>query len=457
MENAALVELTGGIGGGNSTLSETTGNGGYASVTVTGGTLKAQGKVGGGSSAGSGSGGNASVSISGGTLICASIGGGDSTSGIPGSVTAQKQDTETGSEENAVSYGVEISGGKIITGTIGGGTSQEGSWIGFASAHISGGTIQGQFLLENTAEDKKCVFTMTGGTVDNQNLENITTRMQKNGGAVYLANGIMTVSGGMIRNNQAAANGAGVYVSGGKVTLDGTGTITGNTARIHGGGVFVKDGDVLMYQGSIDNNETSGDAGGGIYINAEAKDAKVVMLSGTLSNNHAHTSGGGLAAQSGSNHHITVQIGTCETHTDLNLDTGTFTEFGYSSSEYSDHSHVSCPAIRGNSAGVSGGAFYLNGSGSAFQFFCLKESGNKAADTKSNAMKVEGGNVVIGDAQNDNQNARGKVSMENTILVQGGSVDVHGNMKNPYFVDQITVDIQSSEHHYVDHRAQNAD
>lgn len=88
VENAALVELTGGIGGGNSTLSETTGNGGYASVTVTGGTLKAQGKVGGGSSAGSGSGGNASVSISGGTLICASIGGGDSTSGIPGSVTA---------------------------------------------------------------------------------------------------------------------------------------------------------------------------------------------------------------------------------------------------------------------------------------------------------------------------------------------------------------------------------
>ena len=510
VENAALVELTGGIGGGNSTLSETTGNGGYASVTVTGGTLKAQGKVGGGSSAGSGSGGNASVSISGGTLICASIGGGDSTSGIPGSVTAQKQDTETGSEENAVSYGAEISGGKIITGTIGGGTSREGSWIGFASAHISGGTIQGQFLLENTAEDKKCVFTMTGGTVDNQNLENITTRMQKNGGAVYLndpkgevrisggnirncvgilggavymengtfelsgtgviencsaagrqseesidggnggavylANGIMTVSGGMIRNNQAAANGAGVYVSGGKVTLDGTGTITGNIARIHGGGVFVKDGDVLMYQGSIDNNETSGGAGGGIYINAEAKDAKVVMLSGTLSNNHAHTSGGGLAARSGSNHHITVQIGTCETHTDLNLDTGTFTEFGYSSSEYSDHSHVSCPAIRGNSAGVSGGAFYLNSSGSAFQFFCLKESGNKAADTKSNAMKVEGGNVVIGDAQNDNQNARGKVSMENTILVQGGSVEVHGNMKNPYFVDQITVDIQSCEH-----------
>lgn len=252
---------------------------------------------------------------------------------------------------------MEISGGTIITGTIGGGTSWEGSWIGFASAHISGGTIQGQFLLENTAEDKKCVFTMTGGTVDNQNLENITTRMQKNGGAVYLndpkgevrisggnirncvgilggavymengtyelsgtgviencsaagrqseesidggnggavylANGIMTVSGGMIRNNQAAANGAGVYVSGGKVTLDGTGTITGNTARIHGGGVFVKDGDVLMYQGSIDNNKTSGGAGGGIYINAEAKDAKVVMLSGTLSNNHAHTSGGG--------------------------------------------------------------------------------------------------------------------------------------------------------------------
>lgn len=264
------------------------------------------------------------------------------------------------------------------------------------------------------------------------------------GGAVYMEKGTFELSGtGVIENCSAAgrrvkraydrrkrrssllgqwdydsfrrlseitgsANGAGVYVSGGKVTLDGTGTITGNTARIHGGGVFVKDGDVLMYQSSIDNNKTSGGAGGGIYINAEAKDAKVVMLSGTLSNNHAHTSGGGLAAQSGSNHHITVQIGTCETHTDLNLDTGTCTEFGYSSSEYSDHSHVSCPAIRGNSAGVSGAAFYLNSSGSAFQFFCLKESGNKAADTKSNAMKVEGGNVVIGDAQNDNQKARGK-------------------------------------------------
>lgn len=730
VENAALVELTGGIGGGNSTSDETTGAGGYASVTVTGGTLTAQGKVGGGSSAGSGNGGNASVSISGGILTCASIGGGDSVSGTPGSVTAQEQDTEVTNGSGAVSYGVEISGGKIITGTIGGGTSREGSQIGFASAHISGGMIQGQFLLENTDEDKQCVFTMTGGTVDNQNLEDITIRMQKhggavylndpkgevrisggtirncvgilggavymakgtfelsgtgviencsaaarqsedeteggNGGAVYLANGTMTVSGGMIRNNQAAVNGAGaylaggsltvsggsiqenaaagkgggayveggsftldgrdakisenralygagvfltggqpelkrgtlsgnaagtmetedaadgkgggiyiekqrvvlnpagvlnitgntaedgagiyiegtpqsndagltiqegaggsvqlagntasgnggavcikngflkqnsgnaqvtgnkafyggaaavldgdfelsagsiggtnganaaeygggVYVSGGKVTLDGTGTITWNTARIHGGGVFVKDGDVLMYQGSIDNNKTSGGAGGGIYVSAEAKDAKVVMLSGALSNNRAHTSGGGLAAQSGSDHHITVQIGTCETHTALNPDTGTFTEFGYGSSEYSGHRHASCPAIRGNSAGVSGGAFYLNSSGSTFQFFCLKESGNKAADTKSSAMKVEGGNVVIGDAKNDNQNARGNVSMENTILVQGGSVDVHGNMKNPYFEDQITVDIQSSEHYYVDHRTQDTE
>ena len=230
---------------------------------------------------------------------------------------------------------------------------------------------------------------------------------------------------------------------------DEEGSIAYNAARINGGGIFVKDGNVLMYHGNITDNKASGGVGGGIYVNAENANEKVVMLSGAIESNHAHTSGGGMAAQSGSDHNITVQIGTADVHPKLDLNKRTFTAFQYGADEFESHDHSSCPVISGNQAGISGGAFYLNSPGSTFQFFCLKETGNKVKDVKSNGLKVEGGDVSI------SSETGGNIDMKGSVMVQGGSVDVYGTMKNPYFHGQITVDIQSTDNnHYLDHRSQ---
>lgn len=204
-----------------------------------------------------------------------------------------------------------------------------------------------------------------------------------------------------------------------------------------------------MYHGNIRDNKASGGVGGGIYVNAENANEKVVMLSAAIESNHAHTSGGGMAAQSGSDHNITVQIGTADVHPKLDLNKRTFTAFQYGADEFESHDHSSCPVISGNQAGISGGAFYLNSPGSTFQFFCLKETGNKAKDVKSNGLKVEGGDVSIG------SETGGNIDMKGSVMVQGGSVDVYGTMKNPYFHGQITVDIQNTDNnHYLDHRSQ---
>lgn len=285
----------------------------------------------------------------------------------------------------------------------------------------------------------------------------ITGNKASYGGGVAVLEGDVNLSGGTIGSengaNAADKDGGGVYVSGGTVTLDG-GAVKYNTARINGGGISVEDGNVLVYQGSITNNKTSGGAGGGMYVNASQKEADLVVLSGIISDNRSHTSGGAIAVQSDSGKTINVVIGTKQEHEGWNSDGGRkFTGFPFPySGAYSSHSHTSCPVVSGNEAGDEGGAFYVNSGAAQISIYCLHETGNKAdGDSRSQTMKVEGGTVAIGDTgyENINEAVKGNVSISGSMLVQGGTVTVWGDMKNPYFQDRITVDSQDG---YIDNR-----
>ena len=303
-----------------------------------------------------------------------------------------------------------------------------------------------------------------------QNSGNITITGNKAayGGGVAVLEGDFQMSGGAIGSengtNAASQSGGGVYVSGGSVTLDG-GTIAYNTARMQGGGIAVKDGNVLMYDGSIVHNKTSGSEGGGIYINADQKEADVTILSGTISNNTSHTSGGAIAVLSTSQK-ANIVLGTCQEHAGLELDADGHSgkrkfegfDIAYDRTAYSTHHHTSCPVIADNTAGTSGGAFYVNGSSnSVIAFYCLHETGNKATgESRSDALKVEGGTVKIGDesyTKDSKDAARGNVAMTGSMLIEGGTVTISGSMKNPYFENRITVDSQKG---YVDNRVQDA-
>ena len=180
----------------------------------------------------------------------------------------------------------------INTGSIGGGKTLATSstyHIGKANVVIESGTIQGQVVMAAGAgesEDRKCSFTMKGGTINNEAAESGTlkqvntdhilefdrsvddkkftfTFLEENGGAVNVENGTASVQGGTIKNTKAQ-NGGAIYVDGGDFLMNGNGSILRSTAAENGGAVCIDNGSASIYAGMI--SETSAKNGGGIAV-----------------------------------------------------------------------------------------------------------------------------------------------------------------------------------------------
>ncbi len=320
------------IGGGSSQ-----GNRGNdrTTVTITGGKVYAQcmggTAIGGGGSA-SKTGGNATINISGGTIIAKSTSGSFKGTADPDVVTIPAGASIGGGTGQTGGGSVEmnISGGILRAGSIGGGKTNGSGNIGSANITITDGDVGGQFIMAGGAS-KNCTFTMSGGKVHSTDLINGNTitdiedpcpdipisYLEKNGGAVwmddkrgvtnisggsiydcsaelggavYMTGGTLSLSGtGEIRNNAAHTDGGGaVYVSGGNVDVSG-GAISDNAADMNGGGIFVGGGNVHVSGGTINNNTAKKD-GGGIYVG----DGDVNVSGGTISDNSATTNGGGV-------------------------------------------------------------------------------------------------------------------------------------------------------------------
>ncbi|MBQ7407943.1 MAG: hypothetical protein IJW13_01535, partial [Clostridia bacterium] len=225
--NGGTLNYTGTIGGG---VGSGTGVGGNANITVTNGTLSAGG-IGGGTGGDSGNGGDATVTVTNGTLNCTGTIGGGTGNGVGnggdatlivenGTLNADSLGGGTGgSLGDGGAADVTINGGTIRTGSIGGGnTLNTNGNLGYAKAMISGGDIQGQFIMA-AGGTEPCSFTMTGGTLSNVNTADtsIYNYAKANGGAVYMddPNGVVTLSGGTILNC-SAQNGGAVYMTAGR-------------------------------------------------------------------------------------------------------------------------------------------------------------------------------------------------------------------------------------------------
>lgn len=516
-----------GIGGGTSK----NGSGGNATVIVTGGNLNCNdGTIGGGTSKEGGNGGNASISISGGTLVagnigdgnaedsnnsydggdaainvsaglldCSSIGGGKSIKGKPGAVSSTD------------CAGLIVSGGTLKTGTIGGGTNSLGD-IGFATILISGGNIQGQFILANNDETKRCTFTMTGGTINNANLgtgkyqkaqnnggavylsdpngqveisggtiqncvaqlggaiymsagdfilskntesigQIIDCKANLDGGAVYIGNGNVLINGGKINNNVAQNNGGAVYIDKGEFkVLDGM--LTNNKATTNNGGaVYIASGNIYMFGGSIESNQAYKD-GGGLYISSSTSQANIIIRSGSISYNKAlNGKGAGIAVVSKQNQPDSVIIGLCEEHPNIDYNSRTFDAFNYTDTiDHQTHNHATCPQMINNEASVDGGGIYMNSDNASLDIFCLFEEGNiviNNSDGKS--LMASGGTVTIG----DKDNYYGNVVIKTPMQVDGGNVILEGSTNNPLFISTIRVDIKDGKGSFTDNRINN--
>jgi len=488
------------IGGGSS--AKATCN--ASTVRITGGTVYAQTvggtAIGGGSSADN-HGGDATIIITGGTITAKSLSGEIRGQTVPAGVaigggTGGALESGAGGTTGVAARGgnafVTITGGTITTGSIGGGdTVSKGGNIGYAEILVSGGMINGQFVMA-AGGTKPCSMTMTGGTISGSNTDNTDFyHVQQNGGAVYMddPDGTVTISGGTIQNCVAELGGA-VYMTAGCFALSGTGTITActadnggavymgggviaikggsisnNRAANNGGGAYVNNGTIIMSGGEVSSNTAVSGSGGGMYVissdGEDNADIGVTVYSGTISDNLAQTSGGAIAVVGGGAQ-ATVQIGLHENHTGSEI---SHTDL------YGTYIHKSCPVVTNNqvTAGGKGGAVYIDGDdGTQLLIYCLTEQGNQVGDgnSLSNFMMVEGGKVTISSAKSEppsgmndeDDHDGGQTAVHSSMYVVGGKVDLYGVMNNPSFGDRITVDVEAGTGDYFfDHRVSGID
>ena len=445
VSGTADITVSGGIGGGNSTKNTTTRNGGSANIVVTGGSLVADGKIGGGNSAGSGAGGDASIYVTGGILDCASIGGGDSNTGTPGSVTATVNPTT-----NPLGAGVYIAGSSKITvkaGSIGGGNNTTGG-LGYATAYInathSESTIQGQFILTNSVSSRHCFFQLVDGTIDNTLLgTGKYTRLKDEGGAIYMTDPYgaeITIDGGNIQKCTGTYGGA-IYMSAGTFTMN-DGTIggaslsVGNVASISGGGLYMAGGSFTMNGGAIKYNQAMGEAGtnggGGIFI---ATGGTASVHGGSICGNQApseNAKGGGLYIDPGAG--ITTTIDNTEGTTDISDNIAGYN--GGAVYVQNGSLNVDTVSMHGNQVGRHGGALFLN------KGACTLTNATIGAEGRPNTASNQGGGIYVkegnftmnGGSFNYNQSASGgggAAIKAGVSVINGGSLNYNKTTSGP--------------------------
>lgn len=290
--------------GGGSTFGNT---GMSAEVTITGGYVYAQSIGGvaiGGGNSGGGNGGDATIRISGGVVCAKSISGVISNVQASKSVVAStslgggtggdyaKRKTFNGympPHSNGGNAYVTLSGGTLITGTMGGG---KGGYLGttnypdgYATFEISGCNVQGQANMQSSTLGSPS-FTMTSGTLSLSDKNYTFTK--PNGGAVWMDTGICTFSGGTI-SGFTAQNGGAVYMEGGTFNMNG--------------------GSILDCSASYNSTANNGGYGGAVYINDVSGNASVNITGGTISNCFSTYDGGAIYLNGGS---VTMSGGTIQ-------------------------------------------------------------------------------------------------------------------------------------------------
>ena len=230
----------------------------------------------------SANGGTAKLTISSGTVRSGSIGGGSPLVLDDGTDYRDKYGFTVGAAVVNISGG-SIHGQVVMNGEIKANTD------GFANnVHP---TISGLVIGENSS------FTMTGGTIDNTQIGNAYHFVEENGGAVYINSGSAKMSGGEIRDASSPLGGA-IYLQGGDFELSGTGLIQDCSATQFGGAVYVANGSATVSGGTI--QKCTAPSGGAVYVTS----GTFTMSGGTIgsttqANTNTATTGAGVYVNGG--------------------------------------------------------------------------------------------------------------------------------------------------------------
>lgn len=422
--NIGKVTITGGnvyaqtalgtaIGGGSSK----TRNGGGAEVTITGGNVIAKSLADGNISAGAG------------------IGGG---TGCSGGVQPDADVNVDGGKATIKIFGNPV----IRTGSIGGGKCGHPSRgkIGTADITVSGGDIQAQFVMAAGASTAPR-FTMSGGVIRNSNTDDAADEFYnivKPGGAVYMEDGTFEMTSGVIRDCSATYGGA-VYIKKGKQSATppvfkmSGGEILSCRASADGGAVYLEDGSVNV-SGTALVNHCSAVRGGALCVIKTAEASSVPefgMSGGDLSENVASVAGGAVFLEGGT---VTLSGGSISGNLvqDGNgggvcISGGSFTMPSGGSAAIKENSALSVKGTAGD--GYGGGVHVASETdGVKVELFSGSVTNNSSAryggGVSVNMKTGVEASVTVG----ADGSTVGPVISGNLTLHQGGGLYVNGNM-----------------------------
>ena len=185
-----------------------------------------------------------------------------------------------------------MKGGSIKANEVGAGA---GNYSGGGGVYVNGGTFtmeDGEITQNNGLKDGGGVYVGGSGTLSMSGGEISSNTVTGNGGGVYMdAGGIANIAGGTIGKDgspNTAENGGGIAVNGGIMVMTGAGSVSYNEVTANGGGVYVLNGSVTLQGGAVSNNEAN--SGGGVYVVAGAT---LEMTGGIISNNSSTAGRGG--------------------------------------------------------------------------------------------------------------------------------------------------------------------
>lgn len=197
----------------------------------------------------------------------------------------------TGTTANATMISISSSGALTIDG-VKTGDDENPAWSGL----VLDGNKNGADGVADTDDDKTAqgikvssgFLRLKGGAIRDFHYSPSSNAY---GAGVYCSSNIF-MEGGVISNNKCNSGG-GIYVSGGKFTMN-DGIIMDCNGE-NGGGVYVTDGNFTMNDGTISGN-TATEKGGGIYINGNNLYGvgSATITGGVIMGNSANDSGGGI-------------------------------------------------------------------------------------------------------------------------------------------------------------------
>ncbi len=319
-----------------------------------------------------------------------------------------------------VATGASGSGGGILIDA-GGTLTINDALVSGNTANRAGGGIE-------DASGGETMMTITNSKIDS----NIVNNAPGNGGGIHVGGaGNVSFRGGTVNGNQAGAEGGGIWIATGTLTVGQNTVIDGNTAAGDdpdqgGGGLYNNGGGTINVLNGvvISNNRATGasGSGGGILNNTGA----TLKVDGAIiSGNTANRAGGGIEDVSGDESSVTIL------KTDiLNNTVGTApgNGGGIHISGNGDMLIVN-GRVNGNTAGREGGGLWNNAG--TMKVIGTEIDGNTAlgdgADDGGAGVFNNGGTMNLLGVKITNNVASGTSASGGGLLTTGGTVTVIGS------------------------------